>query len=110
MIRGKKNFLHPTRLEMGLTILFKIDESCVKNHLNDRKIKNIDNDDEFFEEEIKTKKENIEEKSEELTMIKLNNPPPKIAHKKNEKLEENKTEKSKEIVEKEIKEETVIYF
>lgn len=37
MIRGKKNFINPSRLEMGLAILFKIDESCIARHLNERK-------------------------------------------------------------------------
>jgi hypothetical protein len=37
MIRGKKNFISPPRLEMGFTILFKIDESCLDRHLNDRR-------------------------------------------------------------------------
>jgi len=32
MIRGKKNYIQPSRLEMGLAILFRIDESCVRNH------------------------------------------------------------------------------
>ncbi|CAH0479460.1 unnamed protein product [Peronospora belbahrii] len=32
MIRGKKNFIQPSRLEMGLAILFRIDESCISNH------------------------------------------------------------------------------
>ncbi|KAI9913755.1 hypothetical protein PsorP6_006139 [Peronosclerospora sorghi] len=32
MIRGKKNYIPPSRLEMGLAILFRIDESCVANH------------------------------------------------------------------------------
>ncbi|RLN49215.1 hypothetical protein BBJ28_00006339 [Nothophytophthora sp. Chile5] len=33
MIRGKKNYIQPSRLEMGLAILFRIDESCITNHL-----------------------------------------------------------------------------
>ncbi|KAL3661518.1 hypothetical protein V7S43_013278 [Phytophthora oleae] len=32
MIRGKKNYIQPSRLEMGLAILFRIDESCIINH------------------------------------------------------------------------------
>ncbi|KAG6975904.1 hypothetical protein JG688_00001900 [Phytophthora aleatoria] len=32
MIRGKKNYIQPSRLEMGLAILFRIDESCISNH------------------------------------------------------------------------------
>mmetsp|Transcript_45288 Transcript_45288/g.52061 ORF Transcript_45288/g.52061 Transcript_45288/m.52061 type:complete len:1080 (-) Transcript_45288:383-3622(-) len=37
MIRGKKNFLNPTKLEMGLTLLFRLDESSLAEHLNERK-------------------------------------------------------------------------
>ncbi|GMG14777.1 unnamed protein product [Phytophthora fragariaefolia] len=32
MIRGKKNYIQPSRLEMGLAILFRIDESSISNH------------------------------------------------------------------------------
>lgn len=38
MIRGKRNFIHPNRMEMGLTFLYKIDQESVQRHLNDRKI------------------------------------------------------------------------
>ncbi len=39
MIRGKKNFMHPNRLEMGATMLFRIDEEFLARHLTDRKPK-----------------------------------------------------------------------
>ena len=42
MIRGKKNFVNPARMEMGIAILFKIDESCLEQHLNDRKPRNLE--------------------------------------------------------------------
>lgn len=32
MIRGKKNYIPPSRLEMGLAIIFRVDESCIANH------------------------------------------------------------------------------
>ncbi|KAJ8528679.1 hypothetical protein ON010_g14650 [Phytophthora cinnamomi] len=32
MIRGKKNYIQPSRLEMGLAVLFRIDESSISNH------------------------------------------------------------------------------
>lgn len=32
MIRGKKNYIQPSRLEMGLAIVFRVDESSVSNH------------------------------------------------------------------------------
>ncbi|XP_030805510.1 LOW QUALITY PROTEIN: nuclear export mediator factor NEMF [Camarhynchus parvulus] len=39
MIRGKKNFLPPSYLMMGFSFLFKVDESCVWRHREDRKVK-----------------------------------------------------------------------
>ena len=37
MISGKKNFLPPTQLMMGFGFLFKVDESCVSKHANERR-------------------------------------------------------------------------
>ncbi|EGC30763.1 hypothetical protein DICPUDRAFT_40970 [Dictyostelium purpureum] len=37
MIRGKKNYLPHSQLVMGFGFMFKIDESCIGNHLNERK-------------------------------------------------------------------------
>ncbi|KYQ88372.1 DUF814 family protein [Tieghemostelium lacteum] len=37
MIRGKKNYLPHSQLVMGFGFMFKIDESCIGNHINDRK-------------------------------------------------------------------------
>lgn len=45
MIRGKKNFLPPTQLMMGFGFLFKVDESCVANHANERRPKITDEPD-----------------------------------------------------------------
>ena len=45
MIRGKKNFLNPAKLEMGMGLLFKVDESCIAKHVNERKPRNIFQDD-----------------------------------------------------------------
>jgi len=37
MIRGKKNYVHPQRLELGVTVLFKLDDDSIANHLNERR-------------------------------------------------------------------------
>ena len=45
MIRGKKNFLPPVQLVYGFGFLFKLDESSIGNHLNERhapKLEEID--------------------------------------------------------------------
>ena len=37
MIRGKKNFLPPTQLIMGFGLLFRVDDTCLANHIGERK-------------------------------------------------------------------------
>uniref|UniRef100_M4B7J3 Ribosome quality control complex subunit 2 n=1 Tax=Hyaloperonospora arabidopsidis (strain Emoy2) TaxID=559515 RepID=M4B7J3_HYAAE len=46
MVRGKKNYIQPSRLEMGLAILFRIDESCVSQHtrLNEEGVLHVADD------------------------------------------------------------------
>ncbi|DAZ98977.1 TPA: hypothetical protein N0F65_000509 [Lagenidium giganteum] len=35
MIRGKKNYINPSRLEMGLAIVFRLEDSSASNHATD---------------------------------------------------------------------------
>ena len=44
MIRGKKNFLPPVPLEMGLALLFKLDDSCLGHHVDERKERSAGHD------------------------------------------------------------------
>eukprot|EP01138_Halocafeteria_seosinensis_P013098 gb/GECG01013376.1/.p1 GENE.gb/GECG01013376.1/~~gb/GECG01013376.1/.p1 ORF type:complete len:1207 (+),score=227.90 gb/GECG01013376.1/:1-3621(+) len=39
MIRGQKNMLPPVKMEMGMTVLFRVDDNCVANHLYDRGVR-----------------------------------------------------------------------
>ncbi|XP_042510174.1 nuclear export mediator factor NEMF homolog [Macadamia integrifolia] len=78
MIRGKKNFLPPHPLIMGFGILFRLDESSLGSHFNERRVKGedegghdvdesgsfIENSDSGFEKEITI--EGLKDKSEEL--------------------------------------------
>ena len=41
MIRGKKNFLHPSKLEMSIVLLFKLDEASIANHIGERNAQSI---------------------------------------------------------------------
>jgi predicted ribosome quality control (RQC) complex YloA/Tae2 family protein len=41
MIRGRKNFLPPNSLIMGFGLLFKLDESCLANHVGERRIRGM---------------------------------------------------------------------
>ena len=43
MIRGKKNYLPPSHLIMGIGFLFRLDETSVGNHKNERRIKGTAN-------------------------------------------------------------------
>jgi hypothetical protein len=52
MIRGKKNFLPPCPLVMGLSVMFYVDESCIPNHINERRVRTSEaGDDEEFRDE-----------------------------------------------------------
>jgi len=44
MIRGKKNFLPPSRLELGMGVLFFLSEDSAKNHPIERKVRGIDDE------------------------------------------------------------------
>ena len=41
--RGKKNFLPPSHLIMGFGFLFKLEESSVERHKDERKIRSVNN-------------------------------------------------------------------
>lgn len=41
MIRGKKNFLHPAKLEMSVVLLFKLDDNSILNHIGERKTQEV---------------------------------------------------------------------
>ncbi|XP_065078533.1 ribosome quality control complex subunit NEMF homolog [Ochlerotatus camptorhynchus] len=42
MIRGKKNFLPPCHLILGLSFMFKLEESSVERHKGERKVRTFD--------------------------------------------------------------------
>ncbi|XP_043652412.1 nuclear export mediator factor NEMF homolog [Drosophila teissieri] len=44
MIRGKKNFLPSCHLTMGLSLLFKLEDSFIERHLGERKVRTLDDD------------------------------------------------------------------
>ncbi|CAH1163719.1 unnamed protein product [Phaedon cochleariae] len=45
MIRGKKNFLPPTHLILGLSFLFRLEDGCVEKHKGERKVMTVNEDD-----------------------------------------------------------------
>ncbi|CAN6467248.1 unnamed protein product [Victoria cruziana] len=61
MIRGKKNFLPPHPLVMGFGLLFRLDESSLHSHLNERRVRG--------EEEGLQEAEEIESVEEEVDSL-----------------------------------------
>ncbi|XP_018913682.2 ribosome quality control complex subunit NEMF homolog [Bemisia tabaci] len=51
MIRGKKNYLLPAQLAMGFSFLFKLEESSVSRHKDERKVRQNDELEPIKEEE-----------------------------------------------------------
>jgi len=46
MIRGTKNYLPPSNLQMGLALLFRVADESIVNHINERKPKLLSQEDE----------------------------------------------------------------
>jgi len=65
MIRGKKNFLQPTQLLMGYTMLFKLDEDSVESHLGERASKQEENADDVGNRVEEVQEQDAEEILEE---------------------------------------------
>jgi hypothetical protein len=64
MVRGKKNFLQPNKLELGYTILFLLDDVSTERHAGERRVRGIDPDEKFdsrYDDEPKVKSGSDEE-------------------------------------------------
>lgn len=46
MIRGKKNYLTQSQLIMGLGIMFRLEDSSIERHKDERRVKGIDEESE----------------------------------------------------------------
>lgn len=64
MIRGKKNFLPPCHLILGLSIMFKLEESSVPRHAGERCVRTFDDD--------SNKKYELEIEEESVQSVDLN--------------------------------------
>lgn len=53
MIRGKKNYLPPCHLIMGLSFLFKLEDGSLERHKDERKNRGTDEESEVSKEEDK---------------------------------------------------------
>lgn len=57
MIRGKKNYLPPSQLIMGLGIMFRLEESSMERHKDERRVKVVDEESESADSIIEDDKE-----------------------------------------------------
>lgn len=119
MIRGKKNYLRPTKLEMGFTYLFCVDEMSIANHINDRKVRVSDLEmqeqdeesasdspieDTTVEEKLKEEKIKFEEKQKKVNKPKKKLPVEPVETKKEEKKKPKTISKHKQKKIKKMKE------
>jgi predicted ribosome quality control (RQC) complex YloA/Tae2 family protein len=54
MIRGKKRLLPPSKLELGIGLLWRVDESCASQHVGDRYIRGLRNDNDEVDDVIQS--------------------------------------------------------
>ncbi|KAG7203097.1 hypothetical protein KM043_010219 [Ampulex compressa] len=57
MIRGKKNYLPPCQLIMGLGFLFRLEESSIERHKDERKVRIVDEEKDGLEDVVVEDKE-----------------------------------------------------
>ena len=69
MIRGKKNYLPPSHLIMGIGMLFKLDETCVAKHQGERKVKGQANLLLEMDDQIENKQEETNEPEDDEIKI-----------------------------------------
>jgi len=65
IIRGKRNFVQPRSLTLGLTLMFNLNEESLANHLGERKIRLEQEDIDRMAEEKAKEIEEIEAKAKE---------------------------------------------
>lgn len=97
MIRGKKNFLPPCHLILGLSLLYKLEDSFIEKHRGERKVRTFDEGDEVIPadklKEMTIENERLEPVAEDVE-IELEASDNEEDSKKDQKEEEKKSENS----------------
>lgn len=65
MIRGKRNFLPPCHLVLGLAFLFKLEDGSIERHKNERRVRTFDEDEKVSESTVFKENEKLAEVPEE---------------------------------------------
>lgn len=72
MVRGKKNFLPPHPLIMGFGLLFRLDESSLGSHLNERRVRGEEEEMDDVEEDERLREEEEMDDVEENERLREN--------------------------------------
>ena len=67
IIRGKRNFVQPRSLTLGLTVMFALNEDSLANHMGERKVRLEEEDVKRLEEELREKEEEEAKRLEEIS-------------------------------------------
>ena len=51
IIRGKRNFITPSKLELGFTLMFSLSPESIGNHIGERRPRNLANQEDEDEED-----------------------------------------------------------
>ena len=65
IIRGKRNFVQPRALQLGLTLMFNLNEESLANHIGERKSRLADEDKERMEAENAKERAEMERMAEQ---------------------------------------------
>ena len=96
MIRGKRNFVHPNRMEMGFTLLYRLDNESMLKRIEKHKLVL----EERFSEEEPVAREGMKE-DEEFAIIDLEAEARKAREEKKERLQ--KGNKNKQVAPDQLK-------
>jgi hypothetical protein len=98
IIRGKKNFVNPPKLELGYTVMFVLDDISMLNHENERRLRGANDDGEM--ELLRNTSETLDEEfdDDEEDEVKV------VSSKKVEEVKNKKVDVLK-VVEEKVKEE-----
>uniref|UniRef100_A0A1B0CXZ8 NFACT RNA-binding domain-containing protein n=1 Tax=Lutzomyia longipalpis TaxID=7200 RepID=A0A1B0CXZ8_LUTLO len=66
MIRGKKNFLPPCQLVLGLSFLFRLEDSSVERHRGERRVRQFGDDDDSLSRQTSIETERLSSISEDV--------------------------------------------
>lgn len=71
IIRGKRNFIQPRTLTLGLTLMFALNEESLANHIGERKCRLEQEDQERLQKEQSEAESVRESEEEEIAVVQV---------------------------------------